>query len=692
MYKVVINYEGEDVIILDHKDPSTRFITDAKLTLGISSEIATFDFTIFPSNPGYFKLIMAKTLITIYDLIDGETAFQGRVASVQESMNENGINQKVVTCESDIAMLYDAPIFNIFAATGDLSTTLLNKLIETYNEYVEDDKKFYMGECSLAGLPVVFDSADGMTAYEALQTIFESSMGGEVRIRHSDGKRYIDFTTNVYGENVETPLMTKVNIKEMEKTDTIDELFTRIIPLGASLGTKAYSRRLTILPYTSRVPDLEYNASDHVYLERQDLIDKYGLITKTVVFDDSEVSDDDPDPDHIAESGELYRLAVDYMESYSPDEISFTVSALDLSFIDNTQERFTVGNYYTILNPYLMIEETLRLIKMEIDITQPYAPTLTFGTTESTLSDTVSSNSTSSDQAKIVINNKIITTSNNIKSILNQLGGLSFANLTYAEYNAISPTSTTVYYVTQTDGTVKHYFGSIDLSGASGSSSVPAASLVKARSVPLADVGDYKEKHELTALKYIEGTGTQYINTGFTPDGSLNLRYEITFADLANDGNHRWLYGGGVNYGNGGIKTYQGSLWVIIGSDNTSVGGPDSGSAFKLDVPSMGDIHTYSVDVDASNKLVTITRDGESQTARYANGICQSPIMLFCLNQNGNEIGQAKVYSFRIYENGELVRDMVPMLIDGVPGLYDKLFEKAYYNSGSGVFGYELEE
>jgi hypothetical protein len=131
VYKVVINYEGEDVIILDHKDPSTRFITDAKLTLGISSEIATFDFTIFPSNPGYFKLIMAKTLITIYDLIDGETAFQGRVASVQESMNENGINQKVVTCESDIAMLYDAPIFNIFAATGDLSTTLLNKLIET---------------------------------------------------------------------------------------------------------------------------------------------------------------------------------------------------------------------------------------------------------------------------------------------------------------------------------------------------------------------------------------------------------------------------------------------------------------------------------------------------------------------------------------------------------------------------------
>jgi len=67
------------------------------------------------------------------------------------------------------------------------------------------------------------------------------------------------------------------------------------------------------------------------------------------------------------------------------------------------------------------------------------------------------------------------------------------------------------------------------------------------------------------------------------------------------------------------------------------------------------------------------------------------PIYIFTIG-NGNSVENRhvliKLYSFKIYENGELVRYMVPCYrkSDNVVGLYDIINSKFYTNSGTGEF------
>lgn len=47
----------------------------------------------------------------------------------------------------------------------------------------------------------------------------------------------------------------------------------------------------------------------------------------------------------------------------------------------------------------------------------------------------------------------------------------------------------------------------------------------------------------------------------------------------------------------------------------------------------------------------------------------------------------ANIYSFKIYDNGTLIRDMIPVKdLSGVACMYDKVSGQFYYNAGTGDF------
>lgn len=65
---------------------------------------------------------------------------------------------------------------------------------------------------------------------------------------------------------------------------------------------------------------------------------------------------------------------------------SVSISALDLSLVNESYESFTVGNYYRAKNDLLGIDITYQLIEQKIDIVSPSESTLTFGDRPVTLS------------------------------------------------------------------------------------------------------------------------------------------------------------------------------------------------------------------------------------------------------------------------------------------------------------------
>ena len=67
------------------------------------------------------------------------------------------------------------------------------------------------------------------------------------------------------------------------------------------------------------------------------------------------------------------------------------------------------------------------------------------------------------------------------------------------------------------------------------------------------------------------------------------------------------------------------------------------------------------------------------------------PLIIFGLNNNGSYISHTKfrLHQFKIWDQGVLVRDLVPVLDwNDRPCLYDKVSEELFYNQGTDEFLY----
>lgn len=180
-------------------------------------------------------------------------------------------------------------------------------------------------------------------------------------------------------------------------------------------------------------------------------------------------------------------------------------------------------------------------------------------------------------------------------------------------------------------------------------------------------------------LPYVETTGGQYIDTGYA--ANLNTAVEVTFQ--TNSGN-KWLFGSRTS--GGAANTYaihvssMNSIWFQMANDSSS---------------------TQFSTSNFSNKQTTIT---VNKDAAYLNGtqigtvgrtsFGENTLSLYLGVINDNGIGTdrpfvGKIYSSRIWDDGELVRFFVPARDkDGNIGFYDLVTKQMYLNAGTGNFAY----
>ena len=180
-------------------------------------------------------------------------------------------------------------------------------------------------------------------------------------------------------------------------------------------------------------------------------------------------------------------------------------------------------------------------------------------------------------------------------------------------------------------------------------------------------------------LPYIETTGGQYIDTGYA--ANLNTAVEVTFQ--TNSGN-KWLFGSRTS--GGASNTYavhvssMNSIWFQMANDSSST--------------------QFSVG-NFTNKQSTIT---VNKDAAYFNGVQigtvgrtsfgENTLSLYLgvINANGSGTDRpfvGKIYSSRIWDNGELVRFFVPARDkNGNVGFYDLVTHQMFLNAGTGNFAY----
>ena len=180
-------------------------------------------------------------------------------------------------------------------------------------------------------------------------------------------------------------------------------------------------------------------------------------------------------------------------------------------------------------------------------------------------------------------------------------------------------------------------------------------------------------------VQYIESSGTQYINTGFTHT-SENAKVEISFAVTSVTSASSWhtLFGSeGSSYGltayinNGAVRLY-------------------AGSADKEASHSIVLNNRYNLVATGKNNTITSTINGVTQSASY-NGTMQNGLAMALFANNSRsgvmQYASIRLYSCKIYENDVLVRDYVPWIDEnGTACLKDKVSNTYYYNAGTGTF------
>ena len=186
-----------------------------------------------------------------------------------------------------------------------------------------------------------------------------------------------------------------------------------------------------------------------------------------------------------------------------------------------------------------------------------------------------------------------------------------------------------------------------------------------------------KKEDEYTELKYIEGTGTQHINTEVKTKQSLKI--ECIFS-----GNKTGtlLFGARKDGGSDGL------IWGA----NSSTGVYCSfGGATRTSHTTVNTVDDKKHKVVLSNEVYTIDDVNQSLPNRgtFSNFY---DIYLFTWN-NANVVDtrkfKGKVYNFKIYDNNVLIRDMIPVLDkNGIACMYDKVNKEFYYNQGKGEFLY----
>lgn len=192
-------------------------------------------------------------------------------------------------------------------------------------------------------------------------------------------------------------------------------------------------------------------------------------------------------------------------------------------------------------------------------------------------------------------------------------------------------------------------------------------------------------------LKYLQSTGTQWIDTGVYPTQLTEAEYRCAVTgSVANVDSH--LFGSRLSanseafdlaYMNmtpsNGIEKFR----FIHGTTTTQE------TTTSMTPSQIANPHTYymsgtSFKVDGSERLSFTTA---SFTGSYS-------LWLFGVNNAGslhNQVRAQRVYKCIIWDNGVPVRDFYPALrkSDNKPGMYDRITKQFFTNQGTGDFNYE---
>lgn len=304
----------------------------------------SFTFVLPPNHTYYSLPKILLTNIAVWE--ENNLIFFGRVSEIEVDFYK----QKTIHAEGALAFLNDT----IQRPTEFDTTTIssfVNYIIGKHNEQAPTDRQFIVRNIdSNIGSKTVYRKLDYETTFDALKKMCLEAEGGYVFIEcvidSSTGRNYL-YLDWLEGINTlgNEPIQYAVNLVDLKQTYGIEDLYTAVIPLGKETdGVK-----LTIESVNS---GLDY------LLAPQSVINEFGVIYHVENFSDID------DATKLKTEGEAWLTRQNF------DSFAVEVSAAELHFINSDYAAWKIGQNIRVLSVPHLIDKTLPLTKLDIDLSK----------------------------------------------------------------------------------------------------------------------------------------------------------------------------------------------------------------------------------------------------------------------------------------------------------------------------------
>lgn len=355
-----------------------------------------FTFTIPVTHPYYDNITRLTSVVEVYR--ENKMVFRGFVSGDEKDL----WNNRAITCEGDLSYLNDS-ILRPWKWQGETVLSLISAYIYGYwngsvyfdghNDQVEPRKRFEIGTVTVTDPNNYIYCFTNMNSTMAeIKEDLIDDLGGYIRVRRQNNLNYIDYIREEDFPTASQTIELGVNlINYKSNIDDID-LCTRVIPLGALLEEQTIEGLDTRLTIEGQpVSSTHLHTSDD-YLQSTSAINNFGIITKTVTFDDVTT------PSKLATKGNKY-LSQNQFEN-----LVIEVSAVDLGLIDSDVDTWELLQKIRVKSEVHGLDAYFPLTKMVLNLANPENDTFTLGTKSKLKTSLTAKTSEASEVTKKIVN------------------------------------------------------------------------------------------------------------------------------------------------------------------------------------------------------------------------------------------------------------------------------------------------
>lgn len=373
-----------DSYIFDPYDDDSR-VSDIKIS-GSLNTCSYLDFTMGPTHPLY-NVIQKKDLShKVRAYLDGDLMFSGYVYDNGEDMDL----MKSMSCKGDLSYLGDTRIRPYSTIQGEASLTAPHTvdgyfrwMIEQHNEHCDPTKTFEIGTNEGDQLDknnYIYRASEQYPATDQeIQDKILDSLGGYLFVTYSSaGKRTISLLAECEDVNAQV-IDFGENIVDFTKTETTEELYTAIIPVGGTPENEDPDSTAEMKPVTvASLPDGPYvNDGNYIIdgdrIYHKDAVERYGI--RELYWNESDTTS----PSVLAEG------AVKTLGGHIEPKMSIEIRAIDLAIVRGNSKPLMPGQLVRVRSRPHDFDSYLLVSNFSFDVDNPDSSTYTLGTTYNSL-------------------------------------------------------------------------------------------------------------------------------------------------------------------------------------------------------------------------------------------------------------------------------------------------------------------